>query len=368
MTFQTLIQRVSLACVAICFALGAAVPAAEPVPAPIIPISTTFDYWDQHWFIWLPNHPVYELVEVASRAVPGQAERQLWVWFTERAGGKAQVNYYNAQYLAGGRPESFVVPISVEQPDGAGSRSIHVAFADREGKSVDISIHVDAAGDLKPAGLTDQSGHAAGSVFLIFYRETEQLASRNQVTIDGKDYSFNSMDGVSGSFPFMAAYSEGIYIATIPYAGAHVAVSDGALAQSWGRNFVQDDGGTSWTASTPRGDTLQEKADEAGGLRSLSHRFRGHELKVDFDTPLVLPAAGTNTRIPFRVSLDEHAALISGDIEASNPAGTPILDWRPDRPRWASASPFRTTVTWDDDGKGYTLAVRPGTKLPSPAK
>ena len=34
---------------------------------PLVPFATVVDSWDHHWFLWLPLHPVYEAVEVASR-------------------------------------------------------------------------------------------------------------------------------------------------------------------------------------------------------------------------------------------------------------------------------------------------------------
>ena len=45
----------------------AAKPEEAAMPRPIVPFFTTVDPWDHHWFLWLPHHPVYEAVEVASR-------------------------------------------------------------------------------------------------------------------------------------------------------------------------------------------------------------------------------------------------------------------------------------------------------------
>jgi len=32
----------------------------------LIPINTNFSYWDHHWIMWIPRHPLYEAVEVLS--------------------------------------------------------------------------------------------------------------------------------------------------------------------------------------------------------------------------------------------------------------------------------------------------------------
>ena len=36
----------------------------------LLPINTNFSYWDHHWIMWIPQHPVYEAVEVLSLDSP----------------------------------------------------------------------------------------------------------------------------------------------------------------------------------------------------------------------------------------------------------------------------------------------------------
>ena len=33
---------------------------------PVVPFSSYFFHWDNHWYVWLPRDPVYEAVEVMS--------------------------------------------------------------------------------------------------------------------------------------------------------------------------------------------------------------------------------------------------------------------------------------------------------------
>src|SRR5436305_384171 len=67
---------------------------------PLVPFSTVVDHWDHHWFLWLPHHPVYEAVEIASREPDHDGRVAVWVWFTERAGARRQIHYRSDRQLA----------------------------------------------------------------------------------------------------------------------------------------------------------------------------------------------------------------------------------------------------------------------------
>ena len=64
--------------------------------APLVPIVSFLNHWDHHWYVWLPGDPVYEAVEVMANE-RGPQEPLVWVFFTERAQPKHQLNYYNDQ-------------------------------------------------------------------------------------------------------------------------------------------------------------------------------------------------------------------------------------------------------------------------------
>ena len=40
---------------------------AQTAPPPPRPLTTGLSHWDDHWFLWLPHHPLYESIEVATR-------------------------------------------------------------------------------------------------------------------------------------------------------------------------------------------------------------------------------------------------------------------------------------------------------------
>ena len=62
--------------------------------APIVPPVTAHHHWDHHGFVWLPRHPVYESAEIMSIDTAGNPYRAVWVFFTERAGGKRQHHFF----------------------------------------------------------------------------------------------------------------------------------------------------------------------------------------------------------------------------------------------------------------------------------
>ena len=185
---------------------------------PLVPFSTVVDSWDHHWFLWLPFHPVYEFVEVASREPDRDGRVDVWVWFTERAGSKRQIHYRNSELLAGFvgghyRPISFQISGDHGRP-----RGVEVRFDDSENMPVDIEVKFDAYQTLgrQGAGLTDQSGHMRDRAFLIFYRDTNALARYGRASIGPMNYTFDREEA-KGAFPFKWAYSHGISINLILY-------------------------------------------------------------------------------------------------------------------------------------------------------
>jgi hypothetical protein len=101
---------------------------------PLIPLLSFVQHWDHHWYAWLPGDPVYEAVEVMAAERSGQ-EPLVWVFFTERAPPKNQINYYNDMAAvvasrAGGRVSYFVpMRFAMTGNDGA-PLGVAVAFDD----------------------------------------------------------------------------------------------------------------------------------------------------------------------------------------------------------------------------------------------
>ena len=83
--------------------------------APVVPLVTAHHHWDHHWFVWLPRHPVYESVEVMSIDSAGDYFRAVWVFFTERRGGKRQTHFFDSRQIVERFPGSHYRAIEYER-------------------------------------------------------------------------------------------------------------------------------------------------------------------------------------------------------------------------------------------------------------
>lgn len=346
------------------------VAAAEPAaaPAPLIPLNTVLTHWDHHWFVWMPAHPTYESIEVMSNDAGAGETPLVWVFLTERAGQKRQVHYISDKAAAWAG--TLVRPIAYRKQGGLAGQSVHVELLDKDNLPVELSVDVDPGAAMRPAGLTDQSGHAAGSLFLMFFREQGVDAVRNRVRIGGVDYSFNSRTGTESTYPFMAAYSRNVYTAIIPFGQAHIANENGILSHNWGMTFVPRTVGTAslyQTAPAPDGSHVSLEAAPDGGLRAYRHVVGKHELRIAFAPSLRAPASGQAAAVRYGISLDGFQDIVTGTLRASERAGTLSLVWQHDRPQWTKARALTSTLVTDADGAGYTLTVSPAAPQPEPA-
>src|SRR5262249_5935264 len=152
--------------------------------AKMVPIFSVFHHWDHHWYIWLPGDPVYEAVEVMSRARSVGAPL-VWVFFTKRAAPKRQVHYFNDIQLANARGGHFR-EINFPMTGAKGQpRGITIALTDVDGSPIAVDLQFAAGAQLvtRGAGLTDQSGHSADRHLLIFFREKNDLADGTKLEL-----------------------------------------------------------------------------------------------------------------------------------------------------------------------------------------
>jgi hypothetical protein len=329
-------------------------PQESAMPYPLVPFSTVIDSWDHHWFLWLPLHPVYEAVEVASREPDRDGRTDVWVWFTERAGAKHQTHYSNSELLAafvGGhyRPISFQI-----SGDDGKPRGVKVRFDDIENRPVDIEVEFDAGQTLnrQRAGLTAQSGHLRDRAFLIFYRDTNAQAPYARASIGLTNFTFDR-DEAKGAFPFKWSYSHGISINLILYNSFTAGFgADGFTpAPGAGSDYVLNRAG--------RGSVVLV-SDPAGQLREyVDHGANGDFLRVAFDPPL--PACDHLAKLQsssFSVSIKAAADLVQGSVEVRCGDHGHVLDWHPSQPIWASRQPFRSEISSPDD-HSWSVVVTP---------
>lgn len=146
--------------------------------APLVPIVSFLQHWDHHWYVWLPSDPVYEAVEIMAAERGPNRPPLLWVFFTERAVPKRQINYYNdaevaAARAADGTTAQFAdIKFAMTGADGA-PRGVSAGFVDFKNRPVTIEVGFAPEARLVTAnaGLTDQIGHSGERLLLLFFRE-----------------------------------------------------------------------------------------------------------------------------------------------------------------------------------------------------
>ena len=156
--------------------VGAGAALALPFPSPaatlFVPLYANVYYWDDHYFAWLPEHPIYETFELMTirRGPVGQL---VWAFFTERAGSKRQVHYYNDPAVAREAAANYT-PMQIDGPiyEDNRARSISVGFTDVRSDRIVFDVRFpQPVASMDHAGLTDQSGHNRDRFVLFFYRD-----------------------------------------------------------------------------------------------------------------------------------------------------------------------------------------------------
>ncbi len=120
------------------------------IATPLVPIVSFLQHWDHHWYVWLPGDPVYEAVEIMAAERGPNRPPLLWVFFTERAVPKRQVNYYSDAEVAAARAAEgttaqfadikFVMTGSEGEP-----RGVAAEFVNAQNRKVTIGVDLIAA-------------------------------------------------------------------------------------------------------------------------------------------------------------------------------------------------------------------------------
>ena len=330
--------------------------------APVVPLVTAHHHWDHHWFVWLPRHRVYESVEVMSIDSAGGFYRAVWVFFTERHGGKRQVHFFDDRQIVEGFPGSHYRPIDYERSGSPGQgQSVRVALTGLD--DVPIEIVVDLAD--RPltrtgAGLTNQSGHSADTLFLLFHRDRTALARTNEVRVGGADYSFRAGDDPAAKHRFMAAYSAGIQIAVIAFGQWSFSMHEERLsANAAGLSFAvtEPDGGVRLTASQPGyRNRIAVDLNAGGALTGYRHDAATHRLALSFDAALPLAVDSPRSANQFAVHMNPDKPVARGEVVSELMEGGRRLTWRFHSPQWTANYPFESIIK--PNGGGYTLVIR----------
>ena len=341
--------------------IGPVVPSGATASA--VPLVTVHQRWDHHWFVWLPRHPVYEAVEViVDRTGPAAITGRYGCFFTEREGGKRQVHYFDDRQIVEHFPGSHFRLIEYERFGTPGQgQSVRVALTGLDETPIEIVVDVaDEPLTRIGAGLTDQSGHSADSLFLLFHRDRNALARANEVRIGGKDYSFRAGDDPTGEHRFMAAYSAGIQIATVSF--GHWAFSRHAArlsASQDGLSFAvtEPDGGMRLTASRPGyRNRVAVDFDASGALTGYRHDAAANRLVFSLDRALPLAPDAPPAAREFAVHMNADEPVARGQAVSEPIEGGRRVTWRLHSPPWTGDYSFESIIESNDGG--YALTIR----------
>ena len=339
--------------------------------APAVPLVTSHHYWDHHWFVWLPRHPFYEGVEIMSIDTVGNPYRAVWVFFTERDGGKRQVHFFDDRRIVEGFAGSHYRPIDYERSGTPGrGQSVRVSLTGLDDVPIEIAIDLaDQPLNRIGAGLTDQSGHAADTLFLLFHRDRNALAKTNEVQIGGSDYSFRTDDDPEGKYRFKASYSAGIQIGIIPFGRWTFSRDEtrlSAAAADLSFTGAAHDAGTRLTASPPGyRERIAVDLDAAGALTGYRHDTGTHRLVLSLEGVLPLANDAPRTTRELAIHLDPDTPVARGEVISEPMESGRRLTWRIRSPGWAEGYPFESIIR--RDGSGYELTIRSLRRLPTTA-
>ena len=329
---------------------------------PAVPLISYHYHFDHHWYVWLPRHPTYEAVEVMAIDAPYNPYRLIWVFFTERGGEKRQHHFMDDPRIAEGTEYFHHRKIDYRRTGESGAgQSVHVSLTGLDGVPIDIEI--DAEGvplTTDGAGLTNQSGHGADRVVMLFHRKRSARAERNRVTIGGEDYSFRAEDDPEGMHRFLAAYSAGIQIVVFPF-GQWAFEGDGTRLSSEAAGFSftaegREDGAVLVSDLLGYSNRTAIELDADGDLERYRHDVGEHRMAISLDDALPLTGPAPQSASRFTVLLDPDEPVASGRVVSAPTESGRRLSWTIDTPSWAAGYPFESLVE-ERDG-GMTLTIR----------
>ena len=328
---------------------------------PAIPLISYHNYFDHHWYVWLPRHPTYEAVEVMAIEAPFNPYRLVWVFFTERDGAKRQHHFMDDALIAEATDYFHYREIDYRRTGEAGEgQGVHVSLTGLDG--VPFEIEIDAEGvplTRDGAGLTNQSGHGAERMVMLFHRERTALAERNRVVIGGEDYSFRAGDDPKGTHRFVAAYSAGIQLVVFPFGQWTFKGDETRLGnEAAGFSFAVEgrEGGVALVSDLlGYNNRTVIELDADGDLERYRHDVGEHRLIISLDeaVPLVGPTSQSTSR--FAILLDPEEPVANGRLVSEPTDLGRRLSWMIDTPPWAATYPFESVIEQRSDGMALSI-------------
>lgn len=330
--------------------------------APAIPLISYHLSFDHHWYVWLPRHPTYEAVEVMTVDAPFNPYKLVWVFFTEREGEKRQHHFMDDPAIAEGTDYFHYRKIDYRRTGESGAgQNVQVSLTGLDG--VPFEVEIDAEGvplTRDGAGLTNQSGHGADRVVMLFHRKRNARAERNRVVIGGEDYSFRSGDDSEGTHRFVAAYSEGIQLVVFPF-GTWTFKGDetrlGNAAAGFSFAVEGREGGVALVSDLMGyNNRTTIELDSAGALERYRHDVSSSRMVISLDESLPLSGTAPQSASRFSVLMDPEEPVASGSVVSVPTENGRRLSWTIDTPAWGAGYPFESLIEQGTDG--MTLTIR----------
>lgn len=342
---------------------GAAATPSSPREAPVVPFNSNFwSYWTHYWATWLPDHPVYEMIELTAYENPKDPSDVLVrVFLTERAGRKRQFYYLNDEgEVRRSRAAAHFREIAYRRSGPAGGpQNLQVSFTDKDGVPIEWSIAFDPSARMRDhgAGLTP-SIHSLGGILLFALRTRTVDTHDDRAVFAGVDYAHKGgpEDRAPGTRSW---FNPDYYSAVLVFGRTGFTVKDGALANSWGRTFqpTPRNPRTYRTSALGRPDNfIVFDTDAKGGIRRYSHFSRGRSLDFRFKPAIPsLAHARDGQVVRFDASFDGRRPLMSGEVRVRRPGPDGmVLEWSPTGPAWALGRDFWSVVRAQDAGYEVT--------------
>jgi hypothetical protein len=335
-----------------------------PPQHPVVPLNTNFwSYWTHYWTTWLPDHPVYEMIELTAYENPEDpADYLVRVFLTEREGRKQQYFYLNDEdEVRRTRANAYFRQIMYRRsgPE-SGPQNLHVEFTDKDSIPIEWTITFPHGATLREHGdgLTP-SIHSLGAVLLLALRTRTVDTHDDQVLFAGVDYASDRAPGDPA--PGTRSWHNPDYYSAILLFGQlrFQHEEGGVVSNSWGRVFspLLDDPLTYRTNALGPDNYVEFKLDAAGRMTSYAHVSRGHSLDFTFEPALPHRLkAKDGTSVRFNASFDNRRRLMTGDVSIRHDApALVVLHWVPDEPEWALGRDFWSVIRFRESGYELTF-------------
>lgn len=302
----------------------------------------------------MPEHPLYETIEVALSPPRADGRPVVRIWLTERAGRKRQTYYFNDEAIARTfGQEAHFADVRIDYRGRAGfARHLELAFEDKDRMPIrwEMNFPENQPVSTERAGLKAQNEHAAESVMLFWYTHKRADGGTGQARFGDIEYNMNAND--RPGYGYRAAYNEGASLAVFSYGEAEIVATPDGFSTSFGggRHFVRQPRLARPSYRAELGSFGQPAAIEieeaAGRVLRYRHSQGNHAMVWE------MPSRG-NGDAPFTLSIGD--LVVARGIFSSGEAQGFAQRLTFSEPAWARATSLNTFLAPTE--RGYRMRV-----------